>query len=219
MVGAGVAVALARLPFAGLVAPAIGIGCFALAAALVLGRVGRFHPHPRFGVANAITLARAGGASVLAALALEPAVAGAAAWATAGAAGGLLALDGLDGHAARRQGLASDFGARFDMEVDAALILVLAALAVGIGKAGPWVLGIGLMRYGFVLAGKVWPAIARPLPPSRRRSAVCGLQVAVLGVILTPAVGPPFSGALAFAALLALALSFAADVLRLAGRR
>ena len=38
----------------------------------------------------------------------------------------LLALDGLDGWAARRQGLVSAFGARFDMEVDALLILALA---------------------------------------------------------------------------------------------
>jgi phosphatidylglycerophosphate synthase len=40
----------------------------------------------------------------------------------------LLALDGLDGWLARRFGLASAYGARFDMEVDGFLILVLALL-------------------------------------------------------------------------------------------
>ena len=40
-------------------------------------------------------------------------------------AGFALALDGVDGHLARRFDQVSDFGARFDMEVDAALILVL----------------------------------------------------------------------------------------------
>ena len=88
----------------------------------------------------------------------------------------LLALDGLDGRAARGQGLASAFGARFDMEVDALVILALAAIAAGLGKAGPWVLALGLVRYGFVVAG--WlapmaraPAAAVAAPPRGLRAA------------------------------------------------
>jgi len=102
---------------------------FALAGAVVLARLGRFHPHARFGLANGVTLLRAGGTAVFAALALEPALLAdpRAAWAAFAGACLLLALDGLDGLAARRQGLASAFGARFDMEVDAGLILALAA--------------------------------------------------------------------------------------------
>ena len=46
--------------------------CSRSPAATVLARLGRFHPHPRFGLANGITLVRAGGAAVFAALALEP---------------------------------------------------------------------------------------------------------------------------------------------------
>ena len=49
-------------------------------------------------------------------------------------------LDGVDGWVARRTGTASAFGMRFDMETDAALILVLAILAWRYGKAGPWIL-------------------------------------------------------------------------------
>jgi phosphatidylglycerophosphate synthase len=205
---------LAALPFAGLAAPVAGMALFALAGATVLARLGRFHPHCRFGIANGITLFRAGGAAVFAALALEPApIAGeAAGWAAFGGAGLMLGLDGLDGIAARRQRLVSAFGARFDMEVDAALILALAALACGLGKAGPWILGLGLMRYGFVLAGRLVPALARPLPPSRRRRAVCALQVATLGLLLAPPIVPPLSMALAAAAFAALAASFAGDV-------
>ena len=41
----------------------------------------------------------------------------------------MTALDGVDGWLARRSGIASAFGARFDMEIDALLILVLAVLA------------------------------------------------------------------------------------------
>ena len=95
--------------------------CFALAGATVLARLGRFHPHARFGLANGITLLRAGGAAVFAALALEPALLADAArpGPPSPAPALLLALDGLDGFAARRQRLASAFGARFDMEVDA----------------------------------------------------------------------------------------------------
>jgi phosphatidylglycerophosphate synthase len=187
---------------------------FALAGAVVLARLGRFHPHARFGLANGVTLFRAGGTAVFAALALEPALLAdpRAAWAGFAGACLLLALDGLDGLAARRQGLASPFGARFDMEVDAALILALAATALGLGKAGPWILGLGLLRYAFLGAGRLLPALARPLPPSGRRRAACGLVVAVLGLLLAPPVAPPLSTALAAVAFAALVGSFAIDV-------
>ena len=63
--------------------------------------------------------------------------------------------------------MASAFGARFDMETDALLIQVLAILAWQYGKAGPWVLVSGLLRYLFVAAGWVWPWMREPLFPSR----------------------------------------------------
>jgi phosphatidylglycerophosphate synthase len=220
LVAAGVAVALAVLPFQGAAAPLAGMALYALAGAIVLARLGRFHPHARFGLANAITVLRAGGVAVLAALALEPALlAGERGWWAAAAAAGLLALDGIDGLAARRQGLASAFGARFDMEVDSGLILVLAVIALGLGKAGPWILGLGLLRYLFVLTGRLVPALARPLPPSRRRSAICVLQVVALGVLLVPPVVPPLSTAIAAGAGALLVASFATDTAWLLRRR
>jgi phosphatidylglycerophosphate synthase len=189
-----------------------GLGLYVLIAALAVERLTPFHPHTAFGLANAITLFRAGGAVLIAALALEPAIlAGQGAWLALGGAAALLALDGVDGRIARRSGLASDFGARFDLEVDAFLIAALAALGWGLGKAGAWILGLGLLRYAFVAAGWVVPALARPLPSARRR-AVCVLQVLVLGLLLAPPLVPPASGALAAGAFAALALSFAIDV-------
>jgi phosphatidylglycerophosphate synthase len=150
---------------------------------------------------------------VFAALAVEPAMLGGpSAWVAVTGAASLLALDGVDGWAARRQRLASAFGARFDMEVDALMILALAAIAAGLGKAGGWVLALGLIRYGFVLAGWLVPRLARPLPPSRRRRAVCALQVATLGLLLAPPLQPPWSGRLAVVAFAALLWSFAVDV-------
>ena len=57
-------------------------------------------------------------------------------------------------------------GSRFDMETDAALILVLAIFVWRNGKAGPWVLLSGLLRYIFVAAGWMWPWMARRWPPT-----------------------------------------------------
>lgn len=123
------------------------------------------------------------------------------------------ALDGVDGWIARRAGAATPFGARFDMEVDALLILVLSVLCWQFGKAGGWVLVSGLMRYGFVAAGAIWPWMARPLPPSFRRKAMCVVQVAGLIVALAPVVPPPLSAWAAAAALAALTYSFLVDTL------
>lgn len=205
--------ALLLLPFATAGARLAGFALFALVALVAWERIGRSYPHAQFGAANAITLARAAGTALLAALALEPRLlAGGVGWIVAAGVGCLLALDGLDGWFARRQGLASDFGARFDLEVDALLILVLAALAFALGKVGSWVFGIGLLRYAFLLAGRLVPALRGELPPSRRRQAVCVLQIGALGLLLVPGVGPPVSGAIAAGALAALLWSFAVDV-------
>ena len=67
--------------------------------------------------------------------------------------------------------MSSAFGARFDMEVDALLILALSVLAWHHGEAGAWVLLSGLIRYGFLAAGWTWSWMQRALPPSRRRQA------------------------------------------------
>ncbi|NED04634.1 CDP-alcohol phosphatidyltransferase family protein, partial [Streptomyces sp. SID6648] len=75
-----------------------------------------------------------------------------------------LVLDGVDGRVARRTGTCTPLGARFDMEVDAFLILVLSVYVST--DLGPWVLLIGAMRYVFVAAARVWPWLTAPLPPS-----------------------------------------------------
>jgi phosphatidylglycerophosphate synthase len=215
-VGCALTAALLVLPTAGACPPAVGLALYAAVALAVLEQ----HPGRWLGLGNAVTLVRAGGTALVAALAAAPViVTGGVAWAVLAGAAALLALDGVDGWLARREGAVSAFGARFDMEVDALLILALAALAVGTGKAGAWALGIGLMRYAFVAAGTMWPALAAPLPPSFRRKAVCVAQVVVLGLLLAPPVTPPLSAALAATAMLALAWSFAVDVRRLLARR
>ncbi|QQS53903.1 MAG: CDP-alcohol phosphatidyltransferase family protein [Candidatus Competibacteraceae bacterium] len=165
-----------------------------------------------FGAANQVTLSRAGMAALAAGLIGRPEMTPDQSWFVAALAGLALALDGIDGWLARRGGLQSRFGARFDMEVDAFFILILAALLFQSGKAGAWVLLSGLLRYGFVALGYALPWLNRPLPPRWRRQAVCVLQTAVLALCLAPPLIPPWTTALAAAALGLLALSFAVDV-------
>jgi phosphatidylglycerophosphate synthase len=182
--------------------------------AFVLWLAARHLRAARFGAANAVTLTR----GALALLLLAMIDAAAAGWWLVAVAVAAVALDGVDGAIARSRGDSSAFGARFDMETDALLILVLAALVWQQDKAGAWVLLAGLLRYAFVAAGYVWRRLAAPLPPSRRRQTVCVLQIVSLIGALAPPVTPPLSGVLALAGVVLLAWSFAVDVHNLARR-
>jgi phosphatidylglycerophosphate synthase len=125
---------------------------------------------------------------------------------------GALALDGVDGRIARRLGQSSVFGARFDMETDAATMLGLSLLVWVCDQTGPWVLATGVMRYIFVGGSWVWPALAAPLPPRKRRQVICVAQVAALILAIVPGVPPEWASPLCLAGLVALAYSFAVDV-------
>src|SRR5690606_24072879 len=98
--------------------PARAAVMFAATVAAVYVLVGEHHPHPRFGPANQVTLSRALIVALLAGLIGEPADAAIAAAAVA-AAVMVTVLDGVDGWLARRSRMASGFGARFDVEIDA----------------------------------------------------------------------------------------------------
>ena len=158
-----------------------------------------------------MTLARAALVVLLVAL-LGAAPAPALAWVLVGLGAAGVALDGVDGALARSRNEASAFGARFDMETDALLILVLAALVWQHGKAGAWILLAGLLRYLFVAMTGASPRLGAELPPSRRRQAVCVVQIVSLLGALVPVVLPPWSTALALAGLAALVWSFGVDV-------
>ena len=194
---------------AGLAAAAIG---WAAAMAAVARGVALGHPHVRFGTANLVTTARAGAVAVLAAVAVEG---GAPSWPLVAAAGAALALDGVDGLAARTVGRASDFGARYDMEVDSVLALVLAVLVWSAGPHGAWILILGLPRYAFGLAARLVPALGAPLPPSRARKAVAVQQMGTLVVLLIPGLPAGLGAGLALASLGTLGWSFGRDVARL----
>ena len=214
----GLVVLLALI--AGVVLPGVGAVAgpvvLVMVAGLALRGMASVYPHDRIGLCNTVTLLRAALTAGLVAALLSP---GVAAWGVVAVAGLALSLDGVDGWLARREGLVSDFGARFDMEVDALLALVLALIALAAGKAGPWVLILGGLRYVYVAAGVLLPWLQGDLPPRWGRKTICVVQIATLIALLAPPVTPPLSLWLAGVATALLVGSFAADVLWLWRRR
>ncbi|MFI1394287.1 CDP-alcohol phosphatidyltransferase family protein [Streptomyces sp. NPDC020681] len=183
---------------------------FTLATWAVLTRaLSRRWPRP-FGPANGVTLARTtlvGGVTALIADSFlsRPPVA-----VLVGLAAVALILDGVDGQVARRTGTESALGARFDMEVDAFLILVLSVYVAM--SLGAWVLLIGAMRYAFVVAARVLPWLNGPLPPSTARKTVAALQGIVLLVVGAGIVPRLPAYAAVLVALALLVWSFARDI-------
>lgn len=184
---------------------------YATVMTVALSKLREHHRHGQFGAANWVTTLRAALTSVVVGglgetgrpeLALALALVGTAA----------VVLDGLDGRLARRSALTSAFGARFDMEVDALLILALTIVVWVHGKAGLWILVSGLLRYAFVAASWVLAWMRRPLPASRRRQAVCVVQIVALLVVLAPWVSRPWSDTIAAASVVLLCYSFYIDV-------
>jgi phosphatidylglycerophosphate synthase len=203
---------------AAVAAPAL---TFLVATAFVGLMLHVHYPHGRLGLCNAVTHLRLTLATLLTAVLVRPEVLAGdevAAWAVVGLATACLALDGVDGWLARREGLSSAFGARFDVEVDAALALTLSIMAWRLGVAGPWVLALGLPRYLFIAAQRVWPWLKAALPERRRRKVVCAVQIMVLIALLCPGVPKPLMVPLAGLAAGALLASFAADTLWLMRR-
>ncbi|HEY3003562.1 MAG TPA: CDP-alcohol phosphatidyltransferase family protein [Kribbellaceae bacterium] len=121
-----------------------------------------------------------------------------------------LILDAVDGQVARRSGTVSALGARFDMEVDAFLVLVLSIHVAVV--VGPWVLAIGAMRYAFVTASWLVPWLRSALPTRYSAKAVAALQGIALVVASSGVLLLPLDVALVFTALAMLVWSFGHDV-------
>lgn len=192
-----------------------GLGAYAIVSAIVVVTVGSGRLRAGFGIANQVTLLRAGLVCLASGALLAGGSSWISGWSLAAVVAAALSLDAVDGWLARRLSVASGFGARFDLEIDALLILVLALLVWQTGRVGPWILAIGLMRYVYLLASSLFPTLRRPLPPSRRRQAVCVQQGVTLLLCLLPPVGPLLANVSAGLALLALLASFAADIIYL----
>jgi phosphatidylglycerophosphate synthase len=184
---------------------------FAAGAAVVLLALPGSHRFVRMGPANQVTIVRGALIALLAGLLGEQGGHAAATVAVVVASVALV-LDGVDGRLARQTGMATDFGARFDMETDAVFVAVLALLVWRFGKAGPWVLLSGLMRYLFAAAVVLVPRLQHPVPSTMRGKTIAVLQMIALIVALAPVCSPAVSAWIAAIGLLALVLSFSLDV-------
>ena len=121
-----------------------------------------------------------------------------------------LALDAVDGKVARRTGTVSALGARFDMEVDAFLILVLSGYLAR--PVGVWVLAMGAMRYAYLLGSWVLPWLRGTLPARQWRKVVAATQGIVLAVAAAGVLPRPLTVAALAVALALLVESFGHDV-------
>jgi phosphatidylglycerophosphate synthase len=206
-----VGIGLAPVTVAGAV---VGIGVVAAAGAAVMARTPRWS-----GPADRVTLIRVvliGGCAAIG----VPILTGALRprpWLLIALLVPALVLDAVDGLVARRTGTSSADGARLDMEIDAALLMMLSLTAIR--SLGWWVLAIGGMRYAFALAGHLRPHLRNPLPYSLFRRVVAGLQGALLAVGLAPVVPLPIARAVVAVALMLLVVSFGRDVIWLERRR
>ena len=189
---------------------ALAQALFLATAIVVAGAVPAHRPHAVFGWANRVTLVRAALACMIGGL-LAGQMGEGALWLAAAAALLAIGLDGVDGWIARNSALASRFGARFDMEVDAAMVLFLSALLFAPSRVGGWVLLAGLARYLFVGAGRIVPALRAPLPASTRRQTICVVQGVTLALALAPVVPAPVATGLAAVGTAATLYSFAVD--------
>jgi phosphatidylglycerophosphate synthase len=187
---------------------------------LVLGTLVARHSRARtFLVADVVTLVRGLGVCFLAGLALQALAGGLTkrALLTMIIIGTLcLLLDGVDGRVARARSEASAFGARFDVETDAAMLAVLSVTVAALGIAGWWVLAIGAMRYGYVATSLLVPALRTPLPYRYSGKVIAVIQavalLAALSVGLTH-VEHWVSTTFLLAALAALCWSFGSSVI------
>ncbi|AGB21874.1 phosphatidylserine synthase [Mycobacterium sp. JS623] len=172
-----------------------GVACGVGLAALLARALTR-HGLVRLGPADRVTLARAVLACGVAALTVDSFGRQAPAAILVALSTVALVLDGVDGRVARRTETTSAFGARFDMEVDAFLIMVLSVYVAR--ESGWWVLAMGLARYVFVAAGWALPWLRGPLRPRQWERVVA----AIVGVMLTVAAADILPDALTTAMLL-----------------
>ncbi|KAB1941388.1 CDP-alcohol phosphatidyltransferase family protein [Micromonospora sp. ALFpr18c] len=187
----------------------VGTG-YAVVTCLALSRGLRRAGASRLGPADRVTLTRAVLVGAVTALVVDSFVRPAPVALLVAVSAVALLLDAVDGQVARRTGTVSALGARFDMEVDAFLILVLSVYVAP--STGAWVLAIGAMRYAFVAAMAVLPWLNGSLPPRFWRKVVAAAQGVLLAVAAARVLPQPWTTLVLVAALALLVESFGRDV-------
>ena len=168
---------------------------------------------PGLGVANAMTLARGLLVAGVGGFLLVDAP-GDLVWAPGALFLGAVALDGVDGVAARRLGRVTALGSFLDMEFDSLGLLAGVLVGIAWGQLPPWYLLAGLARYAFVAGATRRRRRGLPvhsLPDSPRRRVLAVAQMLVVGGALLPVVGPPATWAVATVALVPFLWGFLVD--------
>ena len=190
-------VALAGTVGLGVAGGLAGLG-YGIAAAALLSRA-----LLRSGPADLVTSARSVLVGGVAALVVHSFVGPVPVGALTALAVVALVLDAVDGRVARYTRTVSAVGARFDMEVDSVLVLLLSVYVAR--SFGVWVLAIGSVRYLHWIAGRALPWLRRPVPPRYW----CKVVAAVQGVVLTAVTAGVLPGVVAVLALLLVAVLLA----------
>lgn len=188
----------------------ISLVAYLSAACWFAVKITKTFPHAILGYCNFVTLSRLVIVAVLFAALLDghpPS------WTTLGLSIGALTLDGVDGWLARKQDLESDFGARFDVEVDAAFALLLAVFAAVHGAAGLYVILLGFPYYLFGAAKIFLPWLDRTLPNKFSRKTICVFQIGALITLQVPFFAAGQLDLLIGAVTVALIWSFGTDTL------
>jgi CDP-diacylglycerol--glycerol-3-phosphate 3-phosphatidyltransferase len=130
--------------------------------------------------------------------------------------------DGLDGYLARRQQHTTQLGAELDTTLDALGLLVAPLLAVLYGKLHASYLLVSVAYYLFQW-GIHWRVThdrpVYPLPPSRLRRHLAGLQMAVVAAALWPPLPEALTRPLGVVFMLPLLIGFCRDWLHVSGMR
>jgi phosphatidylglycerophosphate synthase len=186
----------------GVVGAVAGVAYAAVAVGLLSRALGRSGAGT-MGPADLVTLVRAVLVGGVAALVAGSSGGSGSAVALTVLAAVALVLDAVDGRVARRTGSVSAVGARFDMEVDSVLVLLLSVQTAR--WLGPWVLAIGSVHYLLVLARRALPWLRAAAPPRYW----CKVVAAVQGIVLTVAATAALPRAVAVASLLLVAVLLA----------
>ena len=130
--------------------------------------------------------------------------------------------DALDGYVARRQRQTTHLGAELDTSLDALGLLIAPLLAVAYGKLHVSYLLVSaayyLFQWGLHWRRKHGKAVY-PLPPSRLRRHLAGLQMALVATVLWPPLPADVTRLAGVIFMLPMLFGFWRDWLHVSGRR
>jgi phosphatidylglycerophosphate synthase len=181
--------------------PATVVGAASLAALAVYYK-GRWTASGAFGWANTVTALRLLLIAALGMFAQDVP----SAW-TGALVLFIFALDGFDGWLARRYDQVTEFGAVFDKESDALMLLICALLLYLEQRLGAYILLCGFLRYAYVLVVALMPAGGAEAPRSRLGRWTFGILTTSMAASLWPL--EPWHRPAAVIATLVLCSSFA----------